>query len=53
MSPRTPGRMRHLDLLALWHQLNPDGHERSQMPVGRMSKDWLASAIIAAWSPRP
>jgi hypothetical protein len=41
-------RMRHLDLLALWHQLNPDGHEQDGQTPARMSKDWLVTAILQA-----
>ena len=45
-------RMRRLDLLALWHMLNPDGHERDGQVAGRMSSDWLATAILQARAPR-
>lgn len=42
------GRMRHLDLLALWHRLNPDGHHGTESDrAARMSKENLAAAILA------
>jgi len=40
------GRMRHLDLLALWHQLHPDAHEHVRRDIGGLSKDNLAAAIL-------
>jgi hypothetical protein len=50
MTAFTLARMRHLDLLALWHQLHPDAHQRDTLRVARMTKDQLA-AILAAESP--
>jgi hypothetical protein len=41
------GRMRHLDLLALWHQLHPDGHHGHDCdPMGRARKGYLIAAIL-------
>jgi hypothetical protein len=37
------GRMRHLDLLAMWHQLHPDSHEHWKLKIARLSKDNLAA----------
>lgn len=42
------GRMRHLDLLTIWHRLNPDGHQRDALLVAAMPKDQLATAVIAS-----
>ena len=41
----TLGRMRHLDLLALWLQLNPDNQEVRSLPMGRVSTGVLVKAI--------
>ena len=48
------GRMRHLDLLALWHQLNPDNAEVRAKPFGAVtgtglaiSKEGVAAAVLA------
>jgi hypothetical protein len=46
MTAHALGRMRHLDLLALWHRLNPDMHEHAQREIGRLSHDCLAAAIL-------
>ena len=47
MSAFTLGRMRHLDLLALWHQLHPDNHHGGQHCLAaRLSKESLAAAIL-------
>jgi hypothetical protein len=43
------GRMRHLDLLTLWCQLNPDGHMRDPGLIGRLSKDRLAAELAPSW----
>jgi len=40
------GRMRHLDLLALWHLLNPDSHDHWKLKIARLSKDNLAALIL-------
>jgi len=40
------GRMRHLDLLALWHQLNPDSHDHWKRTIAALSKDNLAALIL-------
>lgn len=40
------GRMRHLDLLALWLELHPDNQEDRAQPMGRVSKERLAAAIL-------
>ena len=46
-------RMRRLDLLAIWHRLNPDGHHGADGDLAaRMSKDWLVTAILNARAPR-
>lgn len=45
------GRMRHLDLLALWCYLNPDGHERDQQVLARLSKERLVAAITQRPAP--
>ena len=52
-------RMRRLDLLALWHQMHPDGHHGTDGRGGcggavpaRLSKDWLVTAILEARAPR-
>ena len=47
MSAFTLGRMRHLELLAIWHLLNPDGHQRHQLTVARLSKENLIGQILA------
>ena len=36
------GRMRHLDLLALWHELNPDNAEVRAKPFGAVTTTRLA-----------
>ena len=41
-------RMRHLDLLAMWHQLNPDLHEHWGRDMARLSHDCLAAAILGS-----
>jgi hypothetical protein len=41
------GRMRHLDLLALWHQLNPDSHLDRTLAAAGLSKERLVAAILA------
>ena len=48
MNAFTLGRMRHLDLLALWHARNPDMHEHYQRQIARLSKDNLAALILKA-----
>jgi len=40
------GRMRHLDLLALWHRLHPDSRERHVLVIAALSKDTLAALIL-------
>jgi len=40
------GRMRHLDLLALWHARNPDSHEHYQRGIARLSKENLIARIL-------
>lgn len=47
-SPFVLGRMRHLDLLALWHYLNPDLHEQRGVQAGRMTTGQLVRAILAS-----
>ena len=42
------GRMRHLDLLALWHALHPDAHKDNT--IARLSKECLAAAILRSAS---
>ena len=44
------GRMRHLDLLALWHELNP-GDERDLTVIGQLSKERLIAVILASPAP--
>ena len=39
------GRMRHLDLLAMWHRLNPDGHEGTGIRLAQASIGILVKAI--------
>jgi hypothetical protein len=46
------GRMRHLDLLALWHQLHPDSHQRDALAVARLSAGQLATTILQGRPPR-
>ena len=41
----TLGRMRHLDLLALWLQLHPDNQEVRSAPMGAVSKERLVDVI--------
>ena len=41
------GRMRHLDLLAVWHRLHPNSRTRDQVVIARLSKDNLAAAILS------
>jgi hypothetical protein len=45
MSVFALGRMRHLDLLAMWHQRNPDSHESGAHLAAGMSKDRLAATL--------
>jgi hypothetical protein len=40
------GRMRHLDLLSMWHQLNPDSHDHWKLKIARLSHDNLAALIL-------
>lgn len=47
MTPFTLGRMRHLDLLAVWHQAHPNSRERNQRVVAGLAKDALAALILA------
>lgn len=42
------GRMRHLDLLALWHQLHPDLHDQHGTMAARMTTGQLAAAILGS-----
>lgn len=46
MSPFALGRMRHLDLLAMWHQRHPDLGESGARFAAGMSKDRLAAALL-------
>ena len=49
MSVFALGRMRHLDLLALYYRLHPDGHHGEQSGLaGRLSKEALTALILAA-----
>jgi hypothetical protein len=41
------GRMRHLDLLAVWHRLNPGGREQQTLRVARLCKENLIAAILS------
>jgi len=41
------GRMRHLDLLALWHAAHPDSHQRDALRVAALSKENLISQLIS------
>lgn len=54
-SPFALGRMRHLDLLALYYQAFPElrGGSSQLERAGRMSKEWLATQIIRARVPAP
>ena len=45
-------RMRHLDLLAIWHQMHEDRRGDVDALASRMSKDWLVTAILQARAPR-
>ena len=47
MNAFTLGRMRHLDLLALWHQLNPDMHEHQCRWAAQLSKEQIARLILS------
>ena len=40
------GRMRHLDLLALWLQLHPDNQQDRATWMATLSKERLAAAIL-------
>jgi len=45
------GRMRHLDLLALWCQLHPnapEGSDRTSFRLATASKERLVTAILAS-----
>lgn len=42
------GRMRHLDLLALYHELNPNSRPHAQLDIGRLSTGCLVNAILAS-----
>jgi hypothetical protein len=48
MTPFTLGRMRHLDLLALWHRLNPDAHQKHQDLLHSITHDALAALILSS-----
>ena len=48
MTPFELGRMPHLDLLALWHELNPDLHEQRGVQAGAMTTGCLVAAILAS-----
>lgn len=41
------GRMRHIDLLALWHEANPGARDRTGYRVARMTKEGLISHILS------
>jgi len=46
------GRMRHLDLLAMWHYRNPDSHLYDALRVARLpSQDGRLIATLAASTP--
>jgi hypothetical protein len=40
--------MRHLDLLALWCQLNPDSHELNNRRIAATSKEALVALILGS-----
>lgn len=40
------GRMRHLDLLALWHQLNPNSRHRDALAVAQLTTGHLVRAVL-------
>jgi len=42
------GRLRHLDLLAAYFELNPDGHKHNDLVMGAASTGTLVKAIVAA-----
>ena len=48
------GRMRHLDLLAMWLRLNPPleaGADKSAYRLARCSKENLIAALLAGTTP--
>jgi hypothetical protein len=46
------GRMRHLDLLALWHELNPgNAYSHGECLIAGVSKEHLVAAILATRPP--
>lgn len=51
-SPFALGRMRHLDLLTIWHQLHPDSHEHDSRLIAGTSKETIAAAILTS-APHP
>ena len=49
MTAFTLGRMRHLDLLALWCRLHPNteaGSDKTAYRLARCSKEHIAAAIL-------
>lgn len=47
-------RMRHLDLLATWHQYTPrPGNEQAGLQAGRMTKEHLVIAVAALQARAP
>ena len=46
------GRMRHLDLLALWHRLNPDLHEQYGKQAAQMTTGQIVASILEARTPK-
>jgi hypothetical protein len=53
MTPMIPtsvfqlGRMRHLDLLALWHWCHPDSKQYAQLQIGRLSRERLIANLVS------
>jgi len=45
------GRLRHLDLLAAYFELNPDGHKHNDLVMGAASTGTLVKAIVAGTTP--
>lgn len=46
MSAFALGRMRHLDLLALWHRLNPGAGTHTGLTVARLSTSQLVREVL-------
>lgn len=46
MSALSLGRMRHLDLLAMWHRLNPHAGTHAGLTVARLTTSQLVREVL-------